>query len=98
MSKKEKLNGNKPATQADLSTLAGEMTRRLGSIEDKMATKDALNAVANDLTSLKSDVKSLKSGQAAILNVVQSVDQQLQEWKPIPAKVDRLHKRVFPSR
>jgi hypothetical protein len=33
-----------------------------------------------------------------VLDVVTSIDQQLKDWQAIPAKVDRLHKRVFSGR
>ena len=86
----KKPNGDEPATQHDLSVLAGEMTRRFDSMQTDIA------GLKTDVATLKTDVTSLKSGQQAILNVVQSIDQQLEEWKHIPKKVERLHKHVFP--
>ena len=47
--------------------------------------------------SLESRMDSIESGLKTVLAVVNGIDQQLKEWKQIPARVDRLHKRVFGS-
>jgi hypothetical protein len=54
--KEKKLNGDTPATQADLATWGGELTRRLdglaeavAAIKNNMATKDDLAAIREDL-------------------------------------------------
>ncbi len=87
---------NEPATKGDVrksqEELAGMMATSFQGVTDD------ITGLKQDVTGLKKDVASLKSGQAAILNVVNSIDEQLKEWKGIPAKVERLHKAVFPHR
>ncbi len=116
ISKKQTFNGNTPANQDDLATLAGEVTMRLDRIEQNMATKDdisrlearidrldsRLDGIENRMVGVKalidgldSRMDSLERGQSALLKTMTSIDQQLKEWQHIPAKVERLHTRVF---
>ena len=110
MPKKEKLNGNTPATQNDLMTFAGEVMVRLDPIEQNRPTKDGisrletridgldsrmLDGFETQIDGLDSRMNSLERGQAALLKTMTSIDQQLKEWQHIPAKVERLHTRVF---
>ena len=89
MPRQKKLNGDKPATQHDLSLLSGHMTTRLDRLEGKV---DKLETGQKEL---KEDVSSLKRSQEAILNVVQSIDTQLQEHKTHPTRIRRLERSVF---
>ena len=73
---------DKPATKADVRAVADDL--------DKLA-----QATSTTFDKMDSKIESLKSGQAAILELVKGIDRQLKEWKHIPAKVERLHQRVF---
>ena len=112
MSKRKQINGDEPATQRDLSLLGGNLTTKLDGIKGQLSSVNSrldsmdgrldgvdsrLDRLDSRLEGVDSRLDSLESGQAAILKVVNSIDEQLKEWKKIPAKVDRLHKRVFGS-
>lgn len=76
---KEKLNGNQPATQHDLSLLAGQLTSRIDRVEEKLS---------EEITSLRQVVN-------AMFKVVKSIDDQLKELRDIPERVSRLERDVF---
>lgn len=76
---KEKLNGNQPATQHDLSLLAGQLTHRIDRVEEKLS---------EEITSLRQVVN-------AMFKVVKSIDGQLKELRDIPERVNRLEQDVF---
>lgn len=76
---KKKLNGNEPATQHDLSLLAGQVTRRIDQVEDK----------------LTEEIASLRQVVNAVFKVVKSIDGQLRELRDIPERVTRLERDVF---
>ena len=54
MPKKEKLNGNTPATQNDLMTFAGEVMVRLDPIEQNRPTKDGISRLETRIDGLDS--------------------------------------------
>lgn len=76
---KEKLNGNQPATQHDLSLLAGQLTSRIDRVEEK----------------LSEEIASLRQVVNAMFKVVKSIDGQLKELRDIPERVSRLERDVF---
>ena len=66
------------------------------------ATNKAFQGVESDIADLKDDmvevkgeIQSLKSGQAAILRVVQGIDKQLKEHRTHPQRITRLERAVF---
>ena len=82
----EPLNGNTPATQEDLSHLAGEMTRRFDENEYRF------NALEQRFDNLE---KRLDSQFSNVFKLLESIDESLRELKTLPQRVDRLERSVF---
>ncbi len=77
------------ATKDDISRLEARfhgLDSRLVGIENRM---DGFETRIDGLDS------RMERGQAAILKTMTSIDQLPKEWQHIPAKVERLHSRVF---
>ena len=79
-----------PATKGDVRAAVNELAQ---------ATN---NAITTELKPIRSDIAELKAGQGrlersqqAILDVVQSIDQQLREHKTHPDRIARLERSVF---
>ena len=86
-----------PATKADVAAVADDIDNLAQATKagfDKTATKDDLAAMEQRLN----QKFATKEQTATVLAIVTSIDEQLKEWKGIPAKVERLHKRIFPHR
>ena len=98
---------NQPATKADIEELAQitdsaiekavdplrEDIRELRSeVHELHQGQDRLEKGQEEL---RSDVKSLQRGQEAILNVVQSIDEQLKHHLDLPDRVARLERSAF---
>ncbi len=105
-----KQNGDQPATQKDLSLLAGRFQEQFDDLKQGQARLETridgldtrmdglgirMDKLETRFDNFDSRMESLENGQAAILQTVNSIDQQLKEWQHIPAKVERLHTRVF---
>jgi len=96
-------NGDQPATQKDLSLLAGRIQEQFDDLKQGQARLETridgidtrMDGLETRMGNLDSPMESLENGQAAILQTVNSIDQQLKEWQHIPAKVERLHTRIF---
>ncbi|MDP3997869.1 MAG: hypothetical protein Q8P73_05215 [bacterium] len=82
-------NGNSPVTQVDLSLWGGRLQEQIIGLDQRM---DGLD---KRMDGLDQRMDSLERGQATILQVVQSIDQQLREHKDLPARVARLERSVF---
>ena len=94
---------NLPATKGDVRNSQEELARMMASSFTTVATKDDLRAFAtkDDLTAMERRLEqkfATKDQVANVLNIVNSINEQLKEWKAIPAKVERLHRAVFPHR
>ena len=92
----KKLNGNKPATQHDLSLTSGQLQQQINEL--KKGQSD-LKKGQNDLKKGQKDLVS-KSGRLersvkAILNVVQENNILLKEIRRLPERVARLERSVF---
>ncbi len=73
------------ATKEDITRLEARI--------DGLASR--LDGFETRINALDSRMDGLERGQAALLKSMTSIDQQLKEWQHIPAKVERLHARVF---
>ena len=73
---KDQTDRTSPATQHDLSLLAGHITERLDSLERTMATKEDLTALAT-----KDELARVMRIAEATLTTVQSIDGQLRALK-----------------
>ncbi|MCH7729166.1 MAG: hypothetical protein IH991_22195 [Planctomycetes bacterium] len=105
----KKLNGDKPATQADLAALAGVLTtridglettlmRRMDKLDDRMDKLESrMEKLESRMDRLETRMDSLERGQAAILKTVQSIDKQLATIKHLPERVERLESAAFPT-
>lgn len=82
----------RPATKYDIDELAQITSRQLGHMDDNMT------GLRSDVAGLQTEVARLQRGQAAILNVVTSIDEKLKGWEDIPERVDRLEDKVFSPR
>ena len=77
---------NKPATKGDVRKAVEGLAEVNSQALNDVATKNELAAVAND-------VKENKATMKRVLEIVSSIDENT---RGIPAKVDRLHEKVFP--
>jgi archaellum component FlaC len=86
MPRAKKKNGDTPATQHDLSVLAGEMSMRFDRVDERMDSFE----IRMDKSEQRMD--RLEKGLAAILEVLSSIDIQLRELKTLPDRVRRLER------
>lgn len=93
---------NQPATKADVRSvqddvdkLAQATAKTFERIEQRMATKDDIATIHQRFGSLDDRIGRLERGQAAILSVVQGIDEQLKEFRTHPARIERLEHSVF---
>lgn len=90
-------NGDAPATQHDLSILAGEMTHRFEKVDERFeGIERRLDTMDERLVNVEDRLVNVERQVGNVLTLVQSIDGQLKEWRDIPAKVERLHQTVFP--
>ena len=96
---------DQPATKGDVRKSQEELAGMMAKSFHHAATKNGLHALDQRMDAFEGRMdkfdrrlERFESSQAATLRVVQSIDQQLKEWKRIPAKVERLHRAVFPHR
>ena len=85
-------NEDSPATQSDLSTVAGEMTRRFDDVERRFTSSELR------FDRLDERLDGLESQIGNVLKIVESIDATLRDMKTVPARVDRLERSVFPRR
>lgn len=76
MPTKKSSDGNQPATQKDLETWGGALTVRIDGLEKRIG-------------GLELRMDRLEKIAANTFDLVQSIDQQLKEWKHIPDRVDK---------
>ena len=81
---------DQPATKQDILDSQEEMAQITNA-----ALERELTPMKEDITELKEDVESLKRGQAAILNVVQSIDKKIDAHKDLPERMARVEAKVF---
>jgi ubiquinone biosynthesis protein UbiJ len=84
------------AVQDDVDSLAQATAKTFQRVEGDIAQ------IKGDVTGLKDDVGKLgkrldrlESGQAAILKVAESIDEQLKEFRTHPTRIERLERSVF---
>ena len=86
-------NGNAPATQHDLSVLAGHVTGRLDAIESHMVAHfGQVNERLDDLEDLVA--KSLRI-QESVLTTIKSIDGQLRAMTDHEERLQRLERATF---
>ena len=86
-------NGNAPATQHDLSVLAGHVTGRLDIIESRMVAQfGQVNERFDDLEDLVT--KSLRV-QESLLTTINSIDGRLREITDHEERLQRLERATF---
>lgn len=73
------------ALEAELTPIRSDIAELKADVSD----------LKGNVSDLKGSVKSLETGQKAILNVVQSIDQQLQTHKDLPTRMNRVENAVF---
>lgn len=93
--KRENINGDSPATQSDLSSLAGEMTRRFDEVYEQMATKGDIARLERGQENMKDDIARLERGQQAMLAVLESIDAHFEDHRNVPERVARLERSEF---
>lgn len=96
---------SKRKSQKDRYVTKVEFDEAMGIVKksfDHVATKDQLQAVADDVGVLKDDVGTLKTkvntleeNQKTILEIVKSIDENTKDMKGIPERVDKLEEDVF---
>lgn len=91
MVKKQKVNGNAPATQDDLALLGGQLTTRIDGVERHLGKID------NRLNKIDDRLNKIESDQKDILKTVRSIDEQFKEFKTHPTRISRLERSVFHS-
>lgn len=85
-----------PATKADVRGVQEDVDKLAQATAKTFQRVEAnIAELKSDVNGVKADVQSLKSGQAAILSVVQGIDQQLKEHRRLPERVERLERSVF---
>jgi septal ring factor EnvC (AmiA/AmiB activator) len=90
-------NNDPPATQADLSLLAGEMTRRFDDAQHDVAqVRDEVKHIRQSVETVNTRIHRLEQGQQTLLEVVQSIDERLKQSRRLPERVARLERTVFP--
>ena len=52
--------------------------------------RDDLDGLRDDIQQVRNDMSGLQRGLQAVLDVVNSIDAQLQELKTLPVRVERL--------
>jgi hypothetical protein len=69
---------------------------------DEIPENSARPATQGDLAiwggRLQEQIDELRRGQRAILDVVKSIDERLQRWGDLPARIERLERATFGSR
>lgn len=63
--------------------------------EIAVVTHNAMGEIRNEMNEMNDKFKHFESSQAAILDVVRSINEQLREHKNLPARVERLERAVF---
>jgi predicted nuclease with TOPRIM domain len=97
-------DGDQPATQRDLGILAGEMSRRFDDVNQRFeriderfdAIDERFDRLEARVTGIEDRLGAVERGQVRLLDLVESIDEQLKAWRHIPDKVERIHRRVFP--
>lgn len=94
---------NETATKGDVRRAVEELAQITSrGFQQTASEKDLENFVTKDdlrdFESRLDDRFATKQQVETVLEIVQSIDQQLRECKQIPAKVERLHSRIFGSR
>lgn len=79
-------NGNEPATLHDLELWGGQLTSHITTVEKNLTTR---------LDSVEERVTRVEKTTESILNVVQSIDARLKEWKDIPERLANVEDDVF---
>lgn len=91
------VNGNpsQPVTQEHFDDAMRAIKQTFDQIEEKMATKEQLASVKTEVTSVKTEVTSVKKMQERTLQIIESVDGRLKEWKDIPERMADVETDVF---
>lgn len=100
MPRAKKKNGNTPATQHDLSVLAGEVSLRFDSVDERMDRfehrmdkfEQRMDKLEVRMEKFEIRMDRLEKGLSAILDVLTSIDVQLRELKTLPDRVRRLER------
>ncbi len=107
MKKKKVENGDSPATQDDLSNLAGEMTLRFKEVNGEMNRRfDEVNSEMNrrfdeayEVMATKDDIKRLETrieqGQERLMSVLESIEAHFEDHRNLPERVARLERSEF---
>lgn len=105
--KAKKLNGDHPATQADLAAWGGQITQHITSVELKLEGRmdkldgrmdkidGRMDGLDGRMDSLEGRMGSLERGQKAILNILEEIKFDIKAVKQLPAEVERLKRAVF---
>lgn len=89
---KKKINGNEPATQADLALWGGALTKRMDGIEERIDQVDRKFTAKFD--GLQGEVNGLKRTVGAVLEIVQVIDRRTRDWEDIPGRMTRVEEEV----
>lgn len=85
----------RPATKGDVQKSQEELAGMMANSFQNGT--DDIKALDQRIDTFDQRMERFESSQAAILNVVQSIDRQLQDYKTLPQRVQRLERTVFRS-
>ena len=87
----------RPATKGDIAELARIVATTTAHKEDIQHLEERMDGFEQRMDTFEQRMERFESSQAAILDVVRSIDRQLQTHKTLPPRVERLERTVFRS-